>query len=149
MAETTSLKFPNMFDVARNQVAVLSDDAAIVNRTKLLILSEPKSLYNEPNFGVGLAKYMWHYNVTDRSHIANQRAIIEDNTDYRDEDGNKLNISNRFEKLKFKVKKDIDVPLNAIINPINVTGKVTGEYRNNLSLKCDDIQVISQQPRKV
>lgn len=79
MAETTSLKFPNMFDVARNQVAVLSDDAAIVNRTKLLILSEPKSLYNEPNFGVGLAKYMWHYNVTDRSHTANQRAIIEDN----------------------------------------------------------------------
>lgn len=79
MAETTSLKFPKMFDVARNQVSVLSDDASIVNRDRLLILSEPNSLYNEPNFGVGLIKYLWHYNVTDRSHIANQRAIIEDN----------------------------------------------------------------------
>jgi hypothetical protein len=68
-----------MFDVARNQVSVLSDDASIVNRDRLLILSEPNSLYNEPNFGVGLIKYLWHYNVTDRSHIANQRAIIEDN----------------------------------------------------------------------
>ena len=79
MSETTSLKFPKMFDVARNQVSVLSDDESIVNRTKLLILSEPNSLYNEPNFGVGLIKYLWHYNVNDRSHSANQRAIIEDN----------------------------------------------------------------------
>lgn len=89
------------------------------------------------------------YNTNKHLGTLVEAAIIEDNTDYRDEDGNKLNISNRFEKLKFKVKKDIDVPLNAIINPINVTGKVTGEYRNNLSLKCDDIQVITQQPRKV
>lgn len=78
MAETTSLKFPNMFDVARNQVSVLEDDAAIVNRDRLLILAEPKSLYNEPDFGVGLIQYLWHYNVEDRSSTANQRAIIED-----------------------------------------------------------------------
>ena len=78
MAETTSLKFPKMFDVARNQVSVLADDASIVNRSKLLILSEQNSLYNEPNFGVGLVRYLWHYNVQDRFHSANQRAIIED-----------------------------------------------------------------------
>lgn len=78
MAETTSLKFPKMFDVARNQVSVLSDDSSITNRDRLLILSEPKSLYNEPNFGVGLIKYLWHYNIEDRSHTANQRARMED-----------------------------------------------------------------------
>lgn len=72
MANTTSLAFPNMFDVARNRLAVLEDSPSVVNRTRLLILSEPTELYNEPNFGVGLKRHLWQYN-TD-----NQKAIIED-----------------------------------------------------------------------
>ena len=72
MANTTSLAFPNMFDVARNRLATLEDSPSIVNRTRLLILSEPTELYNEPNFGVGLKRHLWQYN-TD-----NQKSIIKD-----------------------------------------------------------------------
>lgn len=44
-----------------------------MNRTRLLILSDPESLYNEPDFGVGIRKYMWQYNSQ------NTRARIQDN----------------------------------------------------------------------
>lgn len=70
---TTSLAFPNMFNVARNQVDVYSDNASIVNRTRLLMLTDPTELYHVPNFGVGLKKYLWTYNTE------NTRAIIENN----------------------------------------------------------------------
>ena len=72
IVHTNSLSFPNMFDVARNRVGVLEDDISIVNRGRLLILTEPTELYNSPDFGVGLKRYLWEYN-TD-----NQRAIIKD-----------------------------------------------------------------------
>ena len=72
MANTTSIAFPNIFDVARNQVAILQDNPSIVNRSRLLILTEPTELYNEPNFGVGLKRHLWQYNNE------NQKAIIRD-----------------------------------------------------------------------
>lgn len=72
MASTTSLNFPNMFDVSRNKVSVLSDAESIVNRTRLLILTEPTELYMNPEFGVGLKRYLWQYNTE------NQRAQIGD-----------------------------------------------------------------------
>lgn len=71
-SRTTSLAFPNLFDVSRNQVAVACDESSIVNRTRLLILTEPTELYNEPNFGVGLKRHLWQYNNQ------NQQAIIKD-----------------------------------------------------------------------
>lgn len=72
MAHTTSLSYPNLFDVARNTVAVKEDNDAIVNRTRLLMLTDPTELYNSPTFGVGLKRYLWQYNT------ANTKAIIED-----------------------------------------------------------------------
>ena len=73
MIETTnSLSFPNMFDVARNRVAVKTGEDSIINRTRLLILTEPTELYNSPDFGVGLKKYLWQYNN------ANTRAMIRE-----------------------------------------------------------------------
>ena len=62
MAETTSLAFPNMFNIASNQVSVIEDTASVANRTRLLILTEPTELYNNPDFGVGLKRHLWHYN---------------------------------------------------------------------------------------
>ena len=62
MAQTTSLAFPNMFNITNNQVNVLEDSASITNRTRLLLLTEPTELYNNPDFGVGLKKYLWKYN---------------------------------------------------------------------------------------
>lgn len=72
MSRTTSVAWPNMFDVSRNVVSTLEDSKSIVNRTKLLILTEPTELYNELDFGVGLKRHLWQYNN------ANQKAIIRD-----------------------------------------------------------------------
>ena len=63
MAETTSLAFPNMFSIATNQVSVIEDTTSVANRTRLLILSEPTELYNNPDFGVGLKRHLWKYNT--------------------------------------------------------------------------------------
>ena len=72
MADTTSWKWPNLLDPARNRISIAQDNESIVNRTRLLILSDPTSLYNEPNFGVGLKKHLWKYNTE------NEKAIIVD-----------------------------------------------------------------------
>ena len=72
MAHTTSLSFPSMFDVARNRVATKEDSDSVTNRIRLLILSEPTSLYNNPTFGVGLKRHLFKYNNE------NEKAIIKD-----------------------------------------------------------------------
>ncbi len=72
MARTSSISFPKMFDVSRNMVNVKEDNASIVNRTRLLMLSDPTELYNDPTFGVGLKRYLWQYNTE------NTKAIIKD-----------------------------------------------------------------------
>lgn len=69
---TTSIAWPNMFDVARNTVVCKEGNSAITNRAKLLILTDPTELYNSPTFGVGLKKYLWQYNTK------NTKAIIQD-----------------------------------------------------------------------
>lgn len=70
--KTNSIPWPNMINVAQNQVAVISDEASIVNRSKLLILTEPTEIYNEPNQGVGLKRHLFKYNHD------NEKAIIKD-----------------------------------------------------------------------
>jgi len=69
---TNSLAFPNLFDVARNRVGVIEDNVSIVSRVRLLILTEPTELYDNPTFGVGLKRHLWQYNNE------NQIAIIQD-----------------------------------------------------------------------
>ena len=72
MAYTNSWAWPNIFNVSQNQVNVVEDNKSIVSRTRLLILSEPTSLFNSPDFGVGLKRHLWKYNTE------NQKAIIKD-----------------------------------------------------------------------
>lgn len=69
---TNSLSFPNMFDTVRNRVAIKQDNASVVNRTRLLMLTEPTELYNSPTFGVGLKQYLFQYNND------NVKAMIKD-----------------------------------------------------------------------
>lgn len=68
---TSSIAWPNMFDVTRNRVSTYTGNRSVINRTKLLILSNPTELYNEPTFGVGLKRYLWQYNTP------NTKAIIQ------------------------------------------------------------------------
>ena len=72
MAETTSLAFPNMFNIAANKVNVLENTNSVANRTRLLILTEPTELYNNPDFGVGLKRHLWKYNNTA------ERGLVKD-----------------------------------------------------------------------
>lgn len=73
MDNTTSLSFPNLFDITRNTVAVKVGNESITNRTKLLILTEPTELYNNPTFGVGLKQYLWQYNTPNTKAIIQER----------------------------------------------------------------------------
>ena len=70
--------------------------------------------------------------------------ISSDKTPYKFKDGEVF--SNRFEKIVFKVNKDIDIPLDAKVIPKGVTANVYGEYRNQLSVKCDDIEILPATP---
>lgn len=62
MTYTSSLSWPNLFDVSRSKVNVIENSQSVINRTKLLLLSSPKEMYNELDFGVGLKNYLFHYN---------------------------------------------------------------------------------------
>lgn len=77
MAQTNSLAFPNMLDVARNRVGVFEDTASVTNRTKLLILTEPTELYNSPTFGVGLSRYLFQYNTKNQQSILKDRIVAQ------------------------------------------------------------------------
>ena len=77
MARTTSIAFPSMFDIARNKVAVLEDSASVVNRSRLLMMTEPTELYNEPNFGAGLKRHLWKYNTPNEIAVMRDRIAAQ------------------------------------------------------------------------
>ena len=47
-----------------------------------------------------------------------------------------------YEKLTIKVPKNIDVPMNAKVRVINPEASIYGEYRNQLSVVAEDIEVL-------
>ena len=76
-------------------------------------------------------------------------AIISmDDTDYRMKDGSTT--SNLYERLIFKVEKDVKIPVGAkvtLVNPIvtaygkNLDGSFSN-FLNCLSIKCEDISIV-------
>lgn len=64
-----------MIDVSRNKIAVAKDNISIVNRVRLLIMTEPTELYMNPNYGVGLKRYMYQYNNDNVVAIIKDRII--------------------------------------------------------------------------
>ena len=97
--KTNSWSFPNIFNVAQNQVATLQDERSVVNRSRLLILTEPTEVYNEPNQGVGLKRHLWQYNNENQKAIIKDRIVnqlrlhepqcIPDDTEFSDDDANR------------------------------------------------------------
>lgn len=72
-----------------------------------------------------------------------EAAIVKDRTDYGpSKDG--IKVSNLFEKVVFKVPHEVDIPLNVEIIPINATANVYGDFRNQLSITAEDVQVVSK-----
>ena len=132
MAETTSLAFPNMFNIATNQVSVIEDANSVANRTRLLILTEPTELYNNPNFGVGLKRHLWKYNnaaergavkdrITEQLRL-HEPCVYPDKTQYSDglrfTDPNNVATANVGNTMALTVamqtifKEDLDITLN-------------------------------------
>lgn len=74
--------------------------------------------------------------------------IYRDDTTYKHKDGDTR--TNRFEKIAFKVSKTVTVPVDAQIKPVNAVATIWGDYRNNLSVKAEDIEVVQtrQAPAK-
>ena len=68
-----------------------------------------------------------------------EAVIMLDKTDYGEAD-----VNNLYEKITFKVPKNLDIPLQAEIRPINPIATVYGEYRNQLSVTADDIQIVTK-----
>ena len=72
-----------------------------------------------------------------------QVVILEDNTEYRVAEGEQ--VTNQFEKFNIKLNKVVDnVPMNAIVVPVNPVATVYGEFRNNISVTADGLKVIQR-----
>ena len=72
-----------------------------------------------------------------------EAVIIEDKTDYGDTD-----FTNLFEKVVFKTnQKNLSIPIKSEIKCTNIVGVLYGEYRNQLSLRCDDIEVVAKNTK--
>jgi hypothetical protein len=71
-----------------------------------------------------------------------EAVIAQDGTSYGNKEGEI--ISNIYEKLTFKVPKKIDIPMNVEIRPVNVEATVYGDYRNQLSITAEDVEVIGK-----
>lgn len=66
--------------------------------------------------------------------------IYADNTEYKRTEGDTS--TNKFEKLSFKVAKaGLNIPVDSIVKPVNPVATIWGEFRNQLSVKCTDMQV--------
>ena len=75
-----------------------------------------------------------------------EAVICKDETDYELNPGEQ--VSNLYEKVKIKVgKNDLKIPIRARIELVNPVGTVYGDFRNQLSLRCDDVRII-QMPKE-
>lgn len=68
-------------------------------------------------------------------------AITEDQTAYKPGKDGKA-ISNLFEKMNWKIEKDINIPVGVQVVPVDGVATIYGEYRNQLSAQVADIKVI-------
>ena len=86
-----------------------------------------------------------HLYTNTKAHLGTkvETVIAKDQTPYKQKEGE--TVTNLYEKLVFKIKKDVKVPVNSYIMPVNAVAVVYGDYRNNLSVTADDIRVIPQK----
>lgn len=69
--------------------------------------------------------------------------ILEDKTAYKPKADGTPARTNRFEKLAVKVPGAVSLADDALVELVNPTGTVWGEYRNQLSLKADEVREIA------
>lgn len=70
--------------------------------------------------------------------------ITKDETPYPQKDGE--HVTNLYKTLSVKVPKmDLDIPIGSVVRIVNPVATVYGEYRNQLSVKADDVVAIDTQ----
>lgn len=138
MPNTTSWSFPNMLDPVRNAVNIAEDSNSIVNRTRLLILTEPTELYNSPNQGVGLKRYLWQYNTENtkariQDRIKEQLRIHEPSVDAEE--------TSFSDGLLFTGSTD-PIESTQDFNRLKFTVGVQTIYGDSLDIELDDLQAV-------
>lgn len=81
------------------------------------------------------------YETKERLGTVVEVAITEDQTAYKPGKGGKA-ITNLFEKMNWKVARDVNIPVGVQVVPVDGVATVYGEYRNQLSVQVADIKVI-------
>ena len=87
----------------------------------------------------------WDDNDT-KAHVGTkvECAIIDDKTEYTiPKDGN--GFTNKYQHVKFKIRKDVNLPIDTKVIPQGVRASVYGEYYNNLSIECADLGIVKEQ----
>lgn len=69
-------------------------------------------------------------------------AITKDNTAYPPAKDGRA-VTNLFEKFSVKVPKVVSIPVGAVVTIVNGTATVYGDYRNQLSVRAEDVKVVS------
>lgn len=67
--------------------------------------------------------------------------IAQDKTNYQSEEY----VTNLYEKFVLKVPRELKIPFNAEIRMVNPESKVYGDYRNQLSVTADNIEIIGKK----
>ena len=84
------------------------------------------------------------YNTKEHIGTKVEAVITEDATPYIIPEG-RTPSSNKYEKIVFKLAKDIKVPIGARITVKNAVARIYGEYNNQLAVTCEDIIVVEQE----
>lgn len=103
---------------------------------------DAEAFFKDKRF-MSLALRSWD-DIQTGAHLGSklEAVIVQDKTNYHTKPGEI--VTNLYEKITFKVPKDIDVPLNTEVKPIGVTAKVYGDFKNQLSVQAEDIIVVTK-----
>lgn len=133
MAETTSLAFPNMFNITNNTVAVDEDLNSVAIRSRLLILTEPTELYNNPDFGVGLKRHLWKYNTENEKALIRDRIVEQLRLHEPDVEPDRTEFS---DGLLFTGNPGANYATSA--NELNMTVVLQTTFKKEISLQLND-----------
>lgn len=69
--------------------------------------------------------------------------ILRDENEYRPPKDGSQPLTNKFEKLTVKVPHKVDIQPDAEVELVNPVATIYGDYRNQLSVKADDVRPVS------
>lgn len=74
-------------------------------------------------------------------------SIVRDETPYKQKDGEQ--VTNEYQTITVKIPKtEVHISVGNVVKIINPVATVYGQYRNELSVKADDVVAASQQPQQ-